>query len=136
MITEKYSAIDKLVFKFDKDILKPERWAHLSDVKIEEVADHLLDAKIDPAEINILRSASREDSQHLVLENASQLINDADYDVYVLNDSNEVITKLNVDTAFDETGVISKRRSLENYSADVLPDNINVFFKIQEEDEE
>lgn len=71
----------------------------------------------------------------MVLENASQYINDDDYEIYVLNDTKEVITRLNVDNAFDEFGAISKRRSIENYSAEILPSNINVFFKIDEDED-
>lgn len=129
----KFAAIDKLVFKFEKDILKPERWAHLAEVKIT-VVDEFDAAKIDPTEANILRSLSRQEGA-VVLDNAQQYINDDDYEIYVLKDSNEVITRLNVESALDRSGAISKRLSLENFSADVLPENINVFFKIDEEDE-
>lgn len=127
----KFEVIHKLVFKFDKDILKPEKWAYLSEVKLE-VDDRGIGAKIDPNEINILRSTSRQDGG-VVLENANQFINDDDYEIYVLNDSNEVVTELKVETVLDESGTISKRRSIENYSADILPNNINVFFKIDED---
>lgn len=137
--------IDKLVIRFDKDVLKPERWAALNaSIKEKETMAEL--EKIDPKEINILRPVSRQDSsgsggeatsRAMVLENASKLINDDDYEIYVLKDSNEIIEKLeNVESVFDsETGAISKRRSIENYSANVLPSSINVFFKIDEENE-
>ena len=131
----KYSVIDKLVFKFDKDILKPEKWAYLKEVVVKVEEEPVL-AKIDPNEINILRSSSQPSEEPaMVLDNASKYINDDDYEIYVLKDSNEVITKLNVSNVIDETGAISKRRSIENFSGDVLPDKINVFFKIDEEDE-
>lgn len=127
-----YSVIDKLVFKFDKDILKPAKWAYLSDVKIEMKAETEL-PKIDPTEINLLRSASRQDGA-MVLENANKLIDDNDYEIYILEGSNEVITKLNVGSSFEKSGTISNRRSIENYSADILPSELNVFFKIDEEE--
>lgn len=112
------------MFRFDKDILKPEKWAYL---KVEPQLE-----KIDPNEINILRSLPREaESSAPVLENAAQLINDDDYEIYVLKDTNEVITRLNVEL----DSMVDKRRSLENYSANILPSDINVFFKIDEDDE-
>lgn len=110
----KYSSLEKLVFKFDKDILKPENYAHLSDVSIGIKND----------ELNILVNDGK------ILENASEKINDEDYEIYVLDDSNEVVTNLNLENSIDENGAINNRKSIDAYSADQLPSNLNVFFKI------
>lgn len=111
----KYHVIDKLVFKFDKDLLKPENFAHLNDINL---------TTINPEEINLLNHDGK-----VLLENANKYINDDDYEIYLLNDSKEV-TKLNVQNMLNPESL--KRQSIENFSADSLPSDINVFFRIEE----
>ena len=103
---KKFNVIDKLVLKFDKDLLKSENFAHLLKGKSEVT---------------------------VIINDANTKINDDDYDIFVLNDSNEIITELNnIEMSLDENGIINKRASLEAFSVDKLPENINVFFKINE----
>lgn len=122
LVTNKYEVIDKLVFKFDKDLLKPANFAHLEDVKIEE---------INGSNTN-LNSLPRDGST--VITNPSELINDDDYEIYVLNETNEVVSHLNVQDSLDSNGAILKRTSIELFSADQLPNDLNVFFKINDAD--
>jgi outer membrane lipoprotein SlyB len=99
--TEKFHVLDKLVYKFDKDVLKPE--------------------------IVIKSEAS-------IIQDASAKINDDDYDIYVLKDSNEIIKELNgIEESISENGIINSRASIEAFSGDQLPETVNVFFKIPEE---
>jgi len=106
--SKKFHVIDKLVFKYDKHLLKSENFAHLE-----------------------IKTKTPED---LIINGANSKINDDDYEIYVLNDTNEILTELNkIDQSVNEDGHINKRASIEAFSADKLPPNINVFFKILEE---
>jgi hypothetical protein len=106
-----YQVIDKLVFKFDKNLLKPENWEYLKN-NIKEMDQNNELPKTD------------------ILENANDKINDEDYEIYILNDSNEIVNNLDLENCIDSNGAISKRNSLEAFSADKLPSNVNVFFKL------
>ena len=102
----KFQVIDKLVFKFDKDVLQK----------------------------NFANDNEREE-QAVVIREASAKISDEDYEIYVLNDTDEILTELSrIDESVNERGLINKRASLEAFTADQLPANINVFFKILEEE--
>lgn len=97
---EPFHVVDKLVFKFDKDLLKPE------EQKIETP----------------------------FIQDATAKINDEDYDIYVLNDTNEILTELSgIEESISENGVINSRASIEAFSGEQLPHTVNVFFKIPEE---
>ncbi|RMZ94841.1 MATH and LRR domain-containing protein PFE0570w-like [Brachionus plicatilis] len=98
----RYSVIHHLVFKFNKDVFIPENLAQLSQDK----------------------------ENGLVVDNFDSKINDEDYEIFVLNDSNEIVADLNLNDLFDENGCIDKRKSLETFSSTNIPDNINVFFKV------
>ncbi|CAF0771215.1 unnamed protein product [Brachionus calyciflorus] len=117
-IEEKFNVIQKLVFRFDKDILKADNYAHLTEINVDIV---------EKEELNLLRK------EGAIVENISSQINDDDYEIYILDDSNEVVTNLNLDGALDENGIIDKRKSIEAFSSIQLPDNINVFFKVLEQ---
>ncbi len=112
--TQTYHVLDKLVFKFDQNLLKPEKWEYLN--------------KNDAKQDNQTNELSKND----ILENANDKINDEDYEIYILNDSNEIVKNLDLENCIDSNGAISKRNSLEAFSADKLPSNINVFFKVLE----
>ena len=110
--TVTYHVLDKLVFKFDQDLLKPEKWEYLND------------KRQDDSDNNLPKSD--------ILENANDKINEEDYEIYILNDSNELVNNLDLENCIDSNGAISKRNSLEAFSADKLPSNINVFVKVLE----
>jgi hypothetical protein len=121
----KYEVIDKLVFKFNPDVLKPGSLDHLKPEPAPLMPQ--LDV-VSPDEINILSTDAAK-----VLTNAADLINDEDYEIYLLNDTNEIVQNLNVDTCLDpNSGSILKRKSLEAFSADQLPSDLNVFFKLDD----
>ncbi len=106
--SKSFHVIDKLVFKYDKDLLKSQNFVHL-EIKKKTPDD-------------------------LIINGANTKINDEDYEIYVLNDTNEILTELNkIEDSVNESGHINKRASIEAFSADKLPPNINVFFKILEE---
>ena len=107
--SKKFHVIDKLVFKYDKDILKTGNLAHLQ--------------------------IKKKTPEELIINDANAKINDDDYEIYVLNDTNEILTELNkIEQSVTEDGHINKRASIEAFNADSLPQNINVFFKILEEE--
>ena len=107
-VSKRFHVIDKLVFKYDKDLLKGQNFVHLE-----------------------IKNKTPED---LIINGANTKINDDDYEIYVLNDTNEILTELNnIEDSVNESGHINKRASIEAFSADKLPPNINVFFKILEE---
>jgi len=107
--SKKFHVIDKLVFKYDKDILKSGNLAHLQ--------------------------IKQKTPEELIINDANAKINDDDYEIYVLNDTNEILTELNkIEQSVSEDGHINKRASIEAFNADSLPQNINVFFKILEEE--
>lgn len=60
-----------------------------------------------------------ETKSQFYLKMSGDQINEDDYEIYVLNDANETVSGLNVD----------KRKSVENFSADELPPEMNVFFR-------
>ncbi len=109
--TTAYNVIDKLVFKFDKDLLKEENWSHLKDAS---------------------QSNQTAELDNGVLTNAKEKINDEDYEIFVLNDTNEIVKNLNIDNCIDSNGAVLKRSSLQAFTADQLPPNINIFFKVLE----
>ena len=111
----KFSVIDKLVFKFEKDIFK--------NIQFKKDKADL----VKPEEISILTKDGAK-----ILENSNEMINDEDYEIYVLNDANEIVNNLNVENALGANGSILKRTSLKTFSGDQLPSDLNVFFKLEE----
>lgn len=107
------------MFKFPRDLLKEENFAHLNDVKIE-----LADSKDELSPENLLK-------------NANEFINDEDYDIFIVKGTNEIVenSKLNVQDSIDNDGAVLKRKSLQAFTADQLPENLNLFFKIIDTDE-
>lgn len=112
----RYSVIHNLVFKFNKDVFLPENLAQLSHPDQNTGSQN----EADLANTGIL------------LNDLETKINDQDYEIFVLNDSNEIVSDLNLGDLFDENGFIDKRKSLETFSSTNIPDNINVFFKVLE----
>lgn len=122
--TTTYEVLDKLVFKFEKDLLKPENWTNFDNNDQEKTIPI---ANKDEFE-------NKTESNGVLLTEKDK-INDEDYEIYVLNDSNEIVKDLNVEQSFDSNGAILKRSSLQAFTADQLPSNINIFFKILENPE-
>lgn len=110
----RYSVIHHLVFKFDRDLFRPENLAQLAQP----------DLNILQAEDDILKTNG------ILVNDINSKINDQDYEIFMLNDSNEIVSDLNLNDLFDENGLIDKRKSLETFSSVNIPDNINVFFKL------
>jgi hypothetical protein len=119
---KEFHVIDKLVFKFDKDILKKAFPPQTVDTSSEKSG-----FKSYVNEVNGILKPNAE-----IVENLNEKINDEDYEIYVLKDSNEIVTdsQLNVQNCLDPGGSILKRKSIESYSADDLPSDLNVFFKM------
>ena len=107
--TSNYEVLHHLVFKYDKNLLKDNRFDYL-----KAYADH-------HAEASKLFS-------NTLITNANEEINEEDYEIYVLNETSEVVTQLNIEGLFDSNGQIDKRKSLEAFSANSLPSDLNVFF--------
>ena len=106
-VQSSYQVLHHLVFKYDKNLLKDNRFDYL-----KAYADN---------DVNKLYSRT-------VITNASEEINEEDYEIYVLKETSEVVTQLNIDGLFDSNGNIDKRKSLEAFSADSLPTDLSVFF--------
>lgn len=110
----RYSVIHHLVFRFDKDLFR---------------ADNL--AQLAQSDLNALKTEENFlNNNGLLVDDISSKINDQDYEIFLLNDSNEIISDLNLNDLFDENGLIDKRKSLETFSSVNIPDNINVFFQL------
>lgn len=101
----KFHVLDKLVFKFDKDIFKSELFRTTNET-------------IPQNEIVLLDPKTKEK------------INEEDFEIYVINDTNEICTNLNLDNLVDQNGCINNRLSLEEFSADRLPQDINLFVEL------
>jgi hypothetical protein len=63
-------------------------------------------------------------------------INEDDFEIYVINDTNEICTNLNLNNILDQNGCINKRVSLEEFSADMLPADINLFVELVDKNPE
>jgi hypothetical protein len=147
--TVKYEVLDKLVFKFDRDIVRPGSFAHLSEVKLDVAATEVVTDKekeekklkrmapLPPSSSSssassVISTTLSTDSGKVVANMADFSIDDEDYEIYVLNDTNEIVQNISVADSLDENGSILKRKSLEAFSGDQLPEDLNVYFKIEE----
>ena len=90
-----YNVLQHLVFKFRKDILNKENFKHLYE-------------KDDESSCTKFYVNTRGDD-----------INDEDYDIYLLKETNEIVAALPE----------NNRKSIESFSADQLPSEINVFLR-------
>jgi hypothetical protein len=122
----KFSVLDKLVFKYDKNILKAENFAHLKQNKVIDIKN------INDLDENSILSST--DSTK-VFKNANEFIDIDDYEIYKINETNEIETDLNLlanALEFDDNSQ-NKRASLEQFSADQLPSDLSVYFSIKDE---
>ena len=132
----KYEVLDKLVFKFNRDIVKPGSFAHLTEpqpaVAVEEKKVKPFAPLAPPRLESVVSTTLSTESGKVVANMADFGIDDEDYEIYVLNDTNEIVQNLSVADCLDENGSILKRKSLEVFTGDQLPNDLNVFFKIDE----
>jgi hypothetical protein len=90
-----YNVLQHLVFKFRKDILNEENFKHLHEKNDEN------------------------NSSKFYVKTSGEEINDEDYEIYLLKETNETVVALPEDN----------RKSIESFSADQLPSEINVFLR-------
>ena len=103
-INHNYHVIHHLVMRFKKDILKPGNFEHL-------------------IEANNLRADT-------LLKNANEIINEEDYDIYLIT-AESMDAPANDEIGSDESK-ITNRNSIEVFSASQLPDDLNIYFKMNE----
>lgn len=90
-----YNVLQHLVFKFRKDILNEENFKHLHEKNDES------------------------NSSKFYVKTSGEEIDDEDYEIYLLKETNETVVALPEDN----------RKSIESFSADQLPSEINVFLR-------
>jgi hypothetical protein len=104
-----YNVLNHLVFKFKKDVLKTENLKESSSLD----------------DLNNENTKSK-----FYMKTSGSEINEDDYEIYVLNELRDevVVSSLPVDE------INSKRKSIESFSADQLPSemNVDVYFRYNE----
>ena len=103
-INHNYHVIHHLVIRFKKDILKAENFEHLNQTN------------------NLLPDT--------LLKNANEKINEQDYDIYLI--TGESMEAVNDEIVGLEQSKITNRNSIEEFSASQLPENLNIYFKMNE----
>jgi flagellar biosynthesis GTPase FlhF len=118
------SFLKNLVLKFKRE---PVKLDDNLERKEEESSDinQKYTSLIDENEEDLIEEGEQ------VLFNANEKIKLDDFDVFVLNDSNELPESLNIDNAFDSTGHLTNRNSLDSFQVDSLPDSIDVYLTIK-----
>ena len=116
----KYNVLDGLVLNFKEHSSKLEK---CNDLKSEPICE----SDIKPKE-----AYERLYPNLDVLMNFGNQINHDDYEIFMLNDSNEIVSELNLESAMNSNGVILKRKSIETFSADQISDDFCVFFNMNE----
>jgi hypothetical protein len=104
-----YNVLKHLVFKFKKDVLKTENLKESSS------------SSSSSDDLNNEKTKSK-----FYMKTSGSEINEDDYEIYVLNESRDdevVVSSLPVDD------INLKRKSIESFSADQLPSEMNVYFR-------
>ena len=95
-----FNVLQRLVFKFDKNLLFKEDYSSKTEQKKTEKTDS---------------------KSQFYLDTKKEEINDEDYEIYLLEDANEVLAEAGLN--------VSSRKSIESFSADQLPSEMNIFFR-------
>ncbi len=101
-----YNVLKHLVFKFKKDVLKTENLKESSSSSSDDLNNEKTKSKF-------------------YMKTSGSEINEDDYEIYVLNESRDevAVSSLPLDD------INSKRKSIESFSADQLPSEMNVYFR-------
>ncbi len=112
-IKHPYHVLHHLVFMFKKDILNESNFEHLKSSN----SVFYTDKEIVSETFNKL------------INNAEEKINEDDYEIYVINKDSDEVVNLDLGDSITTNGRIMSRFSVEEFSADQLPSDVNVFFR-------
>jgi hypothetical protein len=118
-ITHPYHVLQHIVLKFKKNVLDESNFDHLT----------LSNSIFYTNEGNASKAFN-----HLI-SNAHEKINEDDYEIYVINKGSDEIINIDLEETLSENGRITSRFSVEEFSADQLPTDINIFFRYDDNQE-
>lgn len=121
----KYHVIHHLVFRFDPNILRAENFEHLMPPDIGKSMFYT----------NILESEKSATFNKLIEEDElKEQISEQDYEIYVVegdgaDDTHVELNEADVRATLGHNRRVANRMSVEEFSADQLPTDLNIYFQ-------